>query len=351
VDVSIEEDLVEEIVRARGYDTIPETLPSIALHTPAEPPEARALGRIRAALEGAGFSEAVNFSFVPEADLTPLGSAGAKPAAIALANPISAELAVMRTSLVPSLLRNAARNRAQRVEDLRLYEIARSYHAHSAGAVQSEPFREVTRVSGVLLGRRAPVAWSAGVEPVDFYDAKAAVTAVLEALGVAAARWEAPGGAWMHPRHSARVLGVGDTAIGLVGEIHPRVAAAFDLPRGVLAFELELEALLRGGRLVPEYRPVPHLPAVLRDLAVVVDEAVQAEAVLAVVRGEPLVESATLFDVYRGTPLPPGRKNLALALRYRAADRTLTDVEVDGAHARIVERLRADPGVRAELRA
>jgi phenylalanyl-tRNA synthetase beta chain len=124
-----------------------------------------------------------------------------------------------------------------------------------------------------------------------------------------------------------------------VGELHPRVAAAFDLPRGVLAFELDVEALARHGAPVPRAHAIPSLPAVLRDLAVVVAEPVAAAAVLAAVREEPLVEEATLFDVYRGAPIPAGKKNLALAIRYRAADRTLTDGEADAAHQRIVARL------------
>jgi phenylalanyl-tRNA synthetase beta chain len=182
---------------------------------------------------------------------------------------------------------------------------------------------------------------------VDFHDAKLAVEGVLLALGITGATFTAPGHAWLHPRHSA-VVSAGQGPLGLVGELHPRVAAAFDLPRGVLAFELDLGALVRAAALVPRYRPIPKFPAVLRDLAVVVAEAVTAESLLAAVREEPLVEGVTLFDVYRGAPIPEGKKNLALAIRYRAADRTLTDADADAAHARIVKRVAAAFG--AELR-
>jgi phenylalanyl-tRNA synthetase beta chain len=354
VDVAIEEDLVEELVRTRGYDAIPETLPPSAMGTPAEPAEALAVARIRQAIEGAGFSEAVNFSFVAEPDLAPLrydvavGDGRRRALGIALKNPISADLALMRTSLVPSLLRNAARNRAQRVDDVRLYEVARVYHPAAADAPGDEPSAEDTRVAGVLLGRRAPVGWAVPAEAVDFHDAKAAVAAVLEALGVEAVRWEVGSEPWLHPRFAARLLASDGEPLGWMGVLHPRVARDFDVPRGVLAFELRLEALVRHGQLVPRYRPIPGVPAVLRDLAVVVEEAVAAEAVLAAVRQEPLVEAATLFDVYRGAPLPAGRKNLAMAIRYRAPDRTLTDAEAEAAHRRIVERLKALLG--AELR-
>jgi phenylalanyl-tRNA synthetase beta chain len=358
-DVSIEEDLVEELVRTKGYDAIPETLPGGASDTPAEPVEAQAVARIRNALEGAGFSEAVNFSFVAERELAPFGApirtaAGEAPG-IRLLNPISADLAVMRTGLLPSLLRNAGVNLRQRVEDVRLYEIARAYRPFEPDARapgDDAPALEAVHVAGVLVGRRSPAGWAVGGDAVDFHDAKAAVVALLEAIGVPGARFEAPGDGWLHPRTSARISAPGAggaaVALGVVGELHPRVAAAFELPRGVLGFELDLAQLLRAAALVPRYRPIPRLPAVLRDLAVVVEGAVTAEAVIAAVRDEPLVEDATLFDVYRGAPIPAGKKNLALAIRYRAADRTLTDADADAAHARIVERLRRKLG--AELR-
>ena len=354
VDVAIEEDLVEELVRTRGYDAIPETLPAAAVRTPAEGPEAGVVARIREALEAAGFSEAINFSFVAEPDLAPLrydvavGDGTTRALGIALKNPISAELSLMRTSLVPSLLKNAARNRAQRVDDVRLYELARVYHPAPVEAEGDAPTLEDLRVAGVLLGRRAPAGWTGGADAVDFYDAKAATEAVLRGLGVAGARWEAGGEAWLHPRVAATVRAADGERFGWVGELHPRVAEAFDLPRGVLAFELRVEALARHGALVPRYHVIPSLPAVLRDLAVLVAEPVTAEAVLAAVREEPLVGEATIFDVYRGAPIPAGRKNLALAISYRAAYRTLTDAEAEAAHGRIVARLAARLG--AELR-
>ncbi len=349
-DVSIEEDLVEEVVRTKGYDAIPETLPHGASDTPAEPLEARAVARIRAALEGAGFAEAVNFSFVAERELEPFqrhvatGDGTGRALGIALKNPISAELSVMRTSLVPSLLKNVAHNLRQRIADVRLYELASVYYPNPDP--KQRPSAEFVEVAGVILGRRSPASWATGADASDFFDAKAAVAGVLEALGVEV-RWRPRGDGWLHPRTSASLL-AGEDVVGDVGELHPRVAAAFELPRGVLAFRLSLDALLRAARLVPQHRAIPRLPAVLRDLAVVVDEAAPAAAVEGLVREEALVESVTLFDVYRGAPLPAGKKNLAFAIAYRAAERTLTDAEADAAHARIVKRLAEKLG--AELR-
>ena len=350
LDVTREEDLIEEIVRLRGYDAIPETLPVIVSDTPAPPREAVVTERIRQALEGAGFSEAVNFSFVAPGDLAPLGASGGK--GIPLRNPISADLAVMRGSLVPSLLKGLAYNRRQRVEEVRLYEIANTYHPRAADAADDAPAREEMRLAGVASGRRHPVGWSSGGDPLDFHDVKGALESVLETLGIEGVRWASGGASWLHPRSAATLSWAGadgaPVSLGVVGEVHPRVAAAFDLPRGVFAFDLSFAALSAAARTVRGHADVPRFPAVLRDLAVVVANEVEARAVLEGIRAEPLVEDVTLFDVYRGAPIPEGRKNLAMAIRYRAGDRTLTDSEADSAHARIVERLKADLG--AELR-
>lgn len=354
-DVTAEEDLIEEIARHEGYDAIPETLPPAAGETLAPPLEDQVMERVRQSLEAAGFCEAVNFSFVDAQDLARLGGEPAGGAVIALKNPISAEMAVMRPSLVPSLLRNVAFNLRQRVEDVRLYELASVYGPRPAGASADPPAREDLRLAGVMLGQRHPPGWGTGREAADFYDAKAALEGILAAAGVGPIEWTPGAQAWLHPRASASLVaagsGGGRELVGSAGEIHPRVAQAFELPRRVMAFDLSFSALARLARLVPPHRGVPRFPAVLRDLAVVVAEEVQAAEVVARVGQESLVEAVTLFDVYRGAPVPPGKKSLALAVRYRAAERTLTDAEADAAHARIVERLGADPAIRAELRA
>ncbi|HET7755224.1 MAG TPA: phenylalanine--tRNA ligase subunit beta [Anaeromyxobacteraceae bacterium] len=348
VDIAHEEDLIEEICRTQGYDAIPERLPAASVEPPAPAPDRVALTRVRDALEAAGFSETVTFSFVSPADVEAV-EPGARP--IALANPISADLAVMRTSLVGSLLRSVAHDRRQGLDSARVYEIASVYRPRTDGA-RNPPADERRRICGVLAGRRSPVSWGVSGDPVDFYDAKASVEAVLAAIGVGDSRVEIDRATtWLHPRSAGAVLLADGTRVGALGEIHPRTAAAFSLPRGVFAFELEVGPLVSAMELVAKYRPVPRLPALLRDLAVVVSDRVRAADVLAAVRTEPLVEDVTLFDVYTGPPIPAGKKNLAMAISYRAADRTLTDAEADAAHARILERLRTDPAVAAELRA
>lgn len=346
-DLAIEEDLIEEIVRTRGYDSIPETLPRLALDTPALPVEAIATERVRNALEAGGFSEAVNFSFLARSELAAFDR-DAKP--VALKNPISADLAVMRTSLVPSLLRNAAHNLKQKTESIRVYELARVYGGKQAG-LGDAPATEPQRVAAVAYWRRSPHGWNVPDEVFDFYDAKHVVENVLQVLGIAGASYvpalrEIP---WLHPRSACRVRIQHD--VGWLGEVHPAVAEAYDLPRGMFALELDVDQLAASARLVPAYRPVSRFPPASRDLAVLVDESIGAGRFLGILdelAAECFVEERTLYDDFRGGAIPRGKRNLACYIRYRAPDRTLTDEEVDRLHHRIVERVLTD--LRAELR-
>jgi len=356
LDVSLPEDLVEEVARIRGFETVPATLPALTESLRPVPPEAEVERRVRSALIGAGFDEVLNYSFVdplllPLVTERPLEALGTPVEAVELANPMSPQQSVMRTSLQASLLPNLAHNLRQGQESVRLCELGRIYlRDPEGGEGLRPPAREPVQVAGLLWGRRLPRGWTSGDARNDFYDAKGAVEAVLAGLGAPAPEARPARLAPYHPRACAS-LAAGDTVIGTVGELHPRVARALDLPEGVFLFELSLEALARVAVLVPRLQPLNRFPAVLRDLAVVVPEATAAEDVRRVVRevGGPLVEEVFIFDVYTGKPLPPGRKNLAFALRYRAPDRTLRDEEVQAAHARIVEEVNRRVG--AELRA
>ncbi|HXX29269.1 MAG TPA: phenylalanine--tRNA ligase subunit beta [Myxococcaceae bacterium] len=355
-DVTLPEDLVEEVARIRGFDTIPATLPALTESLRPEPAEVDVERRVRAALAGAGFDEVLNYSFVdpallPLVTVRPLQALGAPVEAVELKNPLSPQQSVMRTSLHASLLPNLAHNLRQGQESVRMYELGRVYFRDADGGQGLRPVaREPMQVGGLLWGRRLPRGWTSGDARNDFYDAKGAVETLLAALGAPAPVARPARMAPYHPRASA-TLSIGDTLLGTVGELHPRVTRALDLPEGVFLFELSLEALAQVAVIVPRLRPLNRFPAVLRDLAVVVLESTPAEEVRRVVAevGAPLVEEVVIFDVYTGKPLPPGRKNLAFALRYRAADRTLRDEEVQAAHARIVEEVNRRVG--AELRA
>ncbi|HEX4621081.1 MAG TPA: phenylalanine--tRNA ligase subunit beta, partial [Myxococcaceae bacterium] len=277
VDVEREEDLIEEVARIRGYESIPLTLPALTSALSPEPAEAVAVRRVRLALSSAGFDEVVNYSFVAPQELQNAGAA----AGIGLKNPLSVEQSVMRTSLLPGFLQNVSRNLRRQVESVRLYELGRTYHARTgkldeAGAATEE----IDRIGGIACGRRNGRTWALPDAAVDFYDVKGAVEALLAALKITGARF-APidsSSRQLHPRASAS-LWVGERAIGVLGQIHPRVARAFDVPADTLFFELELAPLVRAAHLVAQARALPRFPSVLRDIAVLVEERLSAEAV------------------------------------------------------------------------
>jgi phenylalanyl-tRNA synthetase beta chain len=345
-DVERPEDLVEEVARVRGYEHIPAHLPASSGSLQREPAWVEVERRIRESLSGLGFDEVVNYSFV-DPDLlcwvTPraLEKLGAPVDAVRLQNPLTPQQAVMRTTLLASLLPNVAFNLRHQPESLRLYELGRAYLRDPAGGKGLRPVAEERlHVGGVLWGRRFPRSWAADDGANDFADARGAVEAIVAALVGGEVSCRLARLAPFHPRATAEVR-VGEVVLGWVGELHPRVAAELALPTGIFAFELEYAALERLAVLSPQFRPLPRFPAVLRDLAVVVPASVPADEVRSVIQevGAPLVEEVRVFDLYTGPPLPEGQKNLAFALRYRATDRTLRDDEVAAAHTRIVEEV------------
>jgi phenylalanyl-tRNA synthetase beta chain len=346
VDVEREEDLIEEVARIRGFDQIPAALPRGLAKLSPETREALAERKLRQALAGAGLDEVVNYSFINPAVLPwvtpgPLESLGKERAAITLKNPLTVEMSVMRQSLYAGLLQNVSHNLRHQQETVRLYEIGRTYVGDPRGGRQAKPVaRETLTLSGVLCGKRHGRTWTAKDEPLDFFDAKGAVEAVLAGLSVEGATFEPVDSAPYHPRASARVL-LGGKVLGTVGELHPKVAKRLDLPQAVFLFELDLEALYQAAVLVPQYTQLARFPAVLRDLAVVVPAELRNDEVRKVILdvGGPLVEDAFIFDVYTGKPIPEGKKNLAYAIRYRSADRTLTDAEVGQAHSKIIDEV------------
>ncbi|ATB39237.1 phenylalanine--tRNA ligase subunit beta [Cystobacter fuscus] len=336
VDVEREEDLFEELARVHGYDNIPAKLPRGLAELAPEPPATEAERRARQALAGAGLSEVVNYSFVMPRVLEALGG---KEQPVALLNPLSVEQSVMRTSLLPGLLENLSRSVRHQVDTVFVYEMGRAYLRDPAGGQGQQPAaREVPRLAGLCWGLRGGRTWTQKDARADFYDAKGAVEGVLHALHVDGVRFvpaEAPA---YHPRACARVELADGTVLGHVGELHPRVTKALELPRDVFAFELDTGPLYAAARLVPAWGGLPRFPAVLRDLAVVVPLELPNDEVRRVILevGGPLVEDALVFDVYTGKPIPEGRKNLAYAIRYRSPERTLTDAEVGTAHQRII---------------
>jgi phenylalanyl-tRNA synthetase beta chain len=301
-------------------------------------------------LRDVGLDEVMTWRFVA-ADLPDrlgLAAEDERRRMVPTANPISAEHAALRTTLLGGLLDAARHNVARDVERVALFESGRVYLAEPApegggqlaGAFpgrMAPPAREPHRVGAVLVGPLAPPGWRGASAPAGFYEAKG----IVELLGaeMGADVWVRPAGEpFLHPARAGRIEIAGHDA-GWVGELHPRVAARWDLPAAA-AFELDLAPLVVAARVGAErFEDVTTFPALFQDVAVVVPEGVPAaqlrEAVLAA--GGELLRSARVFDLYRGEQVGAGRKSIALRLEFRAADRTLTDEEVAPIRAAIRE--------------
>ncbi len=344
-DLEREIDLVEEVGRHAGLDDIPEEPIRLAAHarrTPAQQVRAR-LERRAADL---GYSEVITMSFVPEADADRLRLAPGDPKrdVVRLANPLSEEVAVMRRSLVPGLLRAAARNQAHQIPAGRLFEVGRTYAPRAGGLADEREW-----ITGVAFGTPPRDHWRVAPAVPDFFTAKGVVQALAHSVGVRVTEVPAEN-TYGHPGRQAALMNR-DVRVGWVGEIHPLVAKDFDVDGPCAVWGLDVGALVEArSSLRPEFQPLLSVPASTRDLALVVSDAVSAGDVLVVARsaGGRLVRDVTLFDRYDGDPLPPGKVSLALRFTIADPERTLTDDEIAAPVNKVRKRLERE--FDAELR-
>ncbi|HET6631078.1 MAG TPA: phenylalanine--tRNA ligase subunit beta [Rhodanobacteraceae bacterium] len=333
-DVAIEDDLIEEVARIHGYDAIPTRLQggAIGIGAGVTPSERRM--RLREQLAARDYHEAVNYSFVPERLLQTWQAAeGALP----LANPLSGDFALMRTSLLPGLVQTLVANQRRQRARVRLFELGRSYHGGADAPV------EVDRLALVACGNAEAEQWGEPARPLDFHDLKGDLESLL-GCGAARARWrfDATGlPSWAHPGRAARVLCDG-RAVGTMGALHPRLAATLDLDAPVYALEMELAPLLQQDQR--SLRPASRFPSLRRDIAIEVDAGVAWAQLRDCVRaavGERLAE-VRLFDLYSGRGVDAGRKSLAMGLILQDDSRTLLDEDADRAVALAVTALKHD---------
>ncbi|MBU2008368.1 MAG: phenylalanine--tRNA ligase subunit beta [Chloroflexi bacterium] len=335
-DIRLAADLVEEVARLRGYDQVPLTLVSGPPPSPRPNPMLQLKERLRDLLVALGLQEAITYALVSAERL----EAAKAPLGIRVANPLTREQEYLRTSLRPGLFSLLAQNQ-KHDELLRFFELGRVYLPREKDLPVE---REMAGV--VVVGRRRPLSWAEKEETADFYDIKGLAQELLSRLGLEPQFL--PGrDPSLHPARQAYIAVAGNP-IGLLGEVHPHLAEAFELKGPAYLLELDLAGILP--HLPPHrpYRPLARFPAVLRDIALVVDEGVPAEKVEGLIRANPLVLAATLFDVYTGKPVPPGKKSLAFRLEYQSLSRTLTDEEVDQALGQALARLKQELG--ADLR-
>ena len=334
-DLALEEDLIEEVARIHGYDAIPTTLPGGATRLVA-PTETRvAEADVRRHLAARDWLEAIDYAFV---DGALLAQWQAGEGVVQLANPLSAELGVMRTRLLPGLVASLARNVARQQSRVRLFELGKVFHATAPG----EAPRETQRMAAAACGDAAAEQWGLPARGVDFHDLKGDLES-LAALSGATLHFERSQAPWGHPGRSAEVSREGQR-LGWIGELHPRLLRALDLDQPVVAFELDLAPLL--ARPVPKAEALSRFPSVRRDLAVVVPEALDWAAVARTVRqaAGPALRDLRLFDRYAGKGVESGFKSLAMALILQEESRTLTDRDVELVVSAVMAALQQEHG-------
>jgi phenylalanyl-tRNA synthetase beta chain len=319
-DIELEEDLIEEVARIYGYDNIPTHTPAGALALAAEPEARLNELAVREQLAARDYYEAVNLAFVSQSLLQTWGF---DQDLVPLANPLSADLGVMRPSLLPGLISALNHNRARQQERVRLFEMGRTFAA-------SNPPVERPSLAIVASGNAQAEQWGEAGRPLDFYDLKGDLDALI-AWGGEPQRWSVhadglPG--WLHPGRGARVARDGQT-VGYLGALHPQLAKSLDLGPDVHVLELALDPLL--DRRLPKAQAVPRFPAVRRDIAVDVPEQVSWSQIEHAVRGSlgAALVALRLFDRYSGKGVEAGRKSLAMGLILQDASRTLTDDDAD----------------------
>ncbi|MET3998572.1 phenylalanine--tRNA ligase subunit beta [Marinobacterium sp. MBR-109] len=330
-DLTIEVDLIEEIARVYGYNNLPVHTPTAQLPIPPIAEARLTLQQLRRHLIARGYQEAITYSFI-EAELQK--AFDDQHQALALANPISAEMAVMRTTLWPGLAKALQYNQHRQQSRVRLFETGQRFVPKAEGLLQENV------IAGLIAGNRDAEGWTAGKDKLDFFDAKGDLESLL-ALGGCAAEFSfvADRHVALHPGQAARIERKGET-VGFIGALHPSLLKKLDLNGPVYLFEVTLDAVT-GGRL-PRFASLSKFPESRRDLALVVDQATAFADIrntAAETAGE-FIKQVTLFDVYQGQGIEPGRKSLALGLTWQHPSRTLNEEEINSAVSAVVSALR-----------
>ena len=334
-DLAVEVDLIEEIARIKGYDNIPATRPKAAAAMHPRPEQQRGADEFKTRLMALGYQEVVTYSFIDPRQQR-MAMPDAEP--IALVNPIASQMGVMRGSLIPGLLQTLSYNLNRGQERLRIFELGRCFLSTEHGA-------QPIRLGGLAYGSAHPEQWGEPTRANDFYDLKADLDALLWPT---VAHYEPGEHAALHPGQTARLILDGQT-IGWLGALHPKWATELNLNRPAILFELDWANL--AARPLPRYRGVSRFPAVRRDIAILVDSGHSVGQILDTVYANipRLVTDFVLFDVYQGQGVPTDKKSLAFKMLLQDTEKTLTDSEIEGAVAAVLNLLAARFG--AVLRA
>ncbi len=341
LDITREIDLIEEIARVHGYDNIPTTLPKGDIPIPLPDKNKEVRKRIRNFLLSSGMMEAVNYSFIHPICFKKIRLNDDHPLCetTQLQNPLSPDMSILRTTLIPSLLENAQRNHNHQVNNILLFEISSVFING----------KEPARVAGILAGEIGGGIYGNPYRHPDFFDMKGIVEGMLDVCGIRGYEFKQTEDSTYHPGRNGEVV-LGKTRIGIMGELHPVVLENYEFPFKAYLFEFDLEKIVDASDFSKRFEPISIYPSIQRDLAIVVDQALKSDMPIDIINvtGGEWVESIRLFDVYEGNQVPDGKKSLAYTITYHSATETLTDNAVNDLHDKIVQRLNKEFG--AELR-
>ncbi len=338
-DIHLAVDLIEEIARITGYDRIPTTMLSQPIPRQNPEPIIGLKREMRHRLTGYGFQEVITYSLTSLEMLNKMSPEphSLKPKPLRVANPMTVEQEYLRPNLRANLLAALSANRRHEDGGIRLFELGRVYLPRPMDLPDE---REV--LCSLLSGPRLEKSWQGGDELIDFFETKGVVEGLLSQLGVEASFEECSDESLSSPKQVAIVVGA--NRVGVVGELHPKVLESFEIAEPAYLFEIDLVTLLPFTVAHKMFKPIPRFPAVVRDIALVVDAEIVHQKVLDTIKSFPLIEQVALFDVYSGEQVPRGKKSLAYRLTFQSPAHTLTDEEVNGVQQQILNKLSHELG-------
>jgi phenylalanyl-tRNA synthetase beta chain len=336
-DIEREIDLVEEVLRVWGMERVEPVLPTGSGRAGSLTAAQQWRERVGVIMRAAGLNETMTYAFTDPTDAARCDMRlGQGNVCVELLNPMSGEQAVLRQSLLPGLLRSVSYNQRRGVTDVHLYEIGSAFLT-SEGRKQP---REHSHLAAVMAGTWHQTEWNDPAVVLDFFDGKGVIENVAREMAFDRFKVRAVELDWLQPGRAAEIIVSGEV-VGWLGEVHPAVLARFEADAPVVAFEMDLDKLIRSAKPARKFIEPARFPGIEHDIAVVVDESVSSERLEQSIRsaGGKLLETARVFDVYRGKGVQQGKKSIAFALVYRASDRTLTTEEVEAAHSKIVRKV------------
>jgi phenylalanyl-tRNA synthetase beta chain len=339
-DLEREIDLIEEVARLNGYEKIPLTLPKGPPSSEGRSKEFIVERKAIDTLLYHGYHEAITYSFTSPASWDRIGLPLDDPRRrhLRILNPLTEDLSVMRTTLIPGLMETAGYNVSRKNSNLKLFELRKVFFPQEGERLP----KEVKFLAGLAMGFDRDPHWAFPQRLVDFYDVKGCVEDLLENLQVYGVTFNrADDVPYLHPGKASRVV-VDHEVLGVLGEVHPQVLSHYELHGAVYLFELDFSKMLKWAGEGRGFQPLPRFPAVYRDLSIVVDKSLEVERAMEAIRSfhQSFVEEVAVFDIYQGPPIPAGKKGISYRIRYQANDRTLTDEEVNQYHEKLLSRLK-----------